>query len=156
MLSNASDYDFVQGITNEEVLINGQIMPWRDVNYLSSMPPTAAPKCLRGEDVCWLWESVNARSKIKAALAPYSELTSVMQYSPKISKQTLANINNNLRNTAYSYPYGMVLSSLSNALSVVDMPGTETASYLTPADIVNASQIGYFNFNNTPAVIWYT
>lgn len=57
MISSAADYAYVTGISNGEVLINGHIMPWRDVNgELSDALPTDKPECLRGEDICFLYE----------------------------------------------------------------------------------------------------
>ena len=55
MIDRASDYDLITGITNGEVLINGQIMPWRDANGTGG---TTSPNCLRGEDVCFAREAV--------------------------------------------------------------------------------------------------
>ena len=58
MIDSPSDYEFVTGITNGQVIINGHILPWRDVNYdPAESPPTDKPECLRGEDVCFLYEA---------------------------------------------------------------------------------------------------
>lgn len=156
MLSNAADYDFVTGITNEEVMINGQIMPWRDVNYLSSsMPPTAAPRCLRGEDVCWLWEAVNARMAIRYAITDYNSSTTMWNYSPSISKMQFAQINNTLRNTYIPSPYGCWLSSLSSIVTPADVPNS-TETYMTFDDCVKGSHLNPTYWGQSPNVNWYS
>lgn len=57
MITDISSYHFVSNLSGN-VLINGGIMPWRDVHYTAqSSPPEDDPKCLRGEDVAFLTEA---------------------------------------------------------------------------------------------------
>ena len=66
MITNAADYQFVQGITNGEVLIDGGIMPARDVavQTQSEVPPLMLPRCLRGEDMAFLAECAGERNTV--------------------------------------------------------------------------------------------
>ena len=66
MITNAADYQFVQGITNGEVLIDGGIMPARDVavETSSNVPPLMQPRCLRGEDMAFLAECAGERDSV--------------------------------------------------------------------------------------------
>lgn len=93
MIDNAGSYEFVQGITNGQVLINGHIMPWRDVNYTQTSPSTDKPECLRGEDICFLYEG--------ATRWGLSQSLSKLQYSSKISRQQLYNVWSQIRNHGF-------------------------------------------------------
>lgn len=66
MITNAADYEFVTGITNGEVLIDGGIMPARDVAVETSsvVPPLMLPRCLRGEDMAFLAECAGERNTV--------------------------------------------------------------------------------------------
>lgn len=66
MIDNAADYEFVTGITNGEVLINGGIMPARDVavQTQSEVPLLMQPRCLRGEDMAFLAECAGERNTV--------------------------------------------------------------------------------------------
>ena len=66
MITNAADYEFVTGITNGEVLIDGGIMPARDVavETQSDVPPLMQPRCLRGEDMAFLAECAGERNTV--------------------------------------------------------------------------------------------
>lgn len=66
MITNAADYEFVTGITNGEVLIDGGIMPARDVavETSSNVPPLMQPRCLRGEDMAFLAECAGERNTV--------------------------------------------------------------------------------------------
>lgn len=84
MIDNAADYKFVTGITNGEVLINGHIMPWRDAYYSpDTSPATDNPKCLRGEDICFLYEGGSRKSLL---------YVNPRSYNPKISKAQLVTV----------------------------------------------------------------
>ena len=80
MIDNPSGYQFVNGITGGEVIINGHIMPWRDYNYVEGdLPPTDKPECLRGEDPCFLYEAI---ARLYYLQQGYTE--SIWTYSPRI------------------------------------------------------------------------
>ena len=70
MIDNAADYEFVTGITNGEVLIDGGIMPARDVALEKAeeeqrvLPPLMHPRCLRGEDMAFLAECAGERNTV--------------------------------------------------------------------------------------------
>ena len=65
MVTNAADYQWVQGITNGEVVIDGGIMPARDTAY--DPVGIMQPRCLRGEDVCFCAEAVHERNFVAEA-----------------------------------------------------------------------------------------
>ena len=66
MINRAADYQFVTGITNGEVLIDGGIMPARDVaaQSQSDVPLLMQPRCLRGEDMAFLAECAGERNTV--------------------------------------------------------------------------------------------
>ena len=94
IIDSPSDYKFVQGISNGEVLINGQIMPWRDVNHPSATHGTFAPCCLRGEDKCFLWEKKTRMDRLRFGHinSAVSQGSYQMQYTPNLDWLQLVDI----------------------------------------------------------------
>lgn len=85
MIDNPADYEFVTGITNGEVVIDGGIMPARDValDTWSVLPPLMHPKVLRGEDMAFLAECAGERNTVmeqqQAPQHSYSKKISAVQ-----------------------------------------------------------------------------
>ena len=88
MISSAADYEFVTGITNGEVVIDGDILPVRDT--YQDPEGIQQPRCLRGEDVAFLMEAANERNGV---IAGNAEVTA---FDRKVSGAQLATICTNL------------------------------------------------------------
>lgn len=108
MISSAGEYQYVTGITNGELLIDGHVMPWREANYTSSSPATDKPECLRGEDICFLYEG--------AARWMITPNCPRLAYSNDISWSKLVNV------------YGQILNNgfVHNSVSVISHQKTDT------------------------------
>lgn len=89
MIRNAAEYDFVTGIMNNEVIIDGGIMPARDMS--NSISGLMAPRCLRGEDICFLLESGSQRNTVMQ-----QQIQSSNAYSKTISRQQVIDMRDNL------------------------------------------------------------
>ena len=100
---------FVTGISSNEVLMNGHIMPWRDVNWDpsdTSLNPTDKPECLRGEDLCFLYEGARRLRLLSSTYAP-------LQYTSSLSRTQINNVYLQVRNSGFAWnaPAYPVLSS---------------------------------------------
>lgn len=133
MLSSAADYKFVTGITNDEVLINGEIMPVRDVEQGSGI---SAPKCLRGEDICYLYEAVSR--------AQLNDGQQKMSYSNQIRKLPFLNVISKmtgwLQTNYMTYPEKLSSFNLSTVVSPTqssarDRINTVYGAYFTANDV---------------------
>lgn len=88
MIDNAADYEFVTGITNDEIIIDGDILPVRE-SY-EEPEGIQKPRCLRGEDVAFLMEAANERNSVIAGSAE------VTAFDREVSDAQLATICTNL------------------------------------------------------------
>lgn len=88
MIDNAADYEFVRGITNKEIVIDGDILPVRE-SYDNPLG-IKKPHCLRGEDVAFLMEAANERNSV---IAGEAEIT---YFKNEVSASQLATICTNL------------------------------------------------------------
>ena len=88
MITNAAQYEFVTGITNGEIVIDGDILPVRET--YGEPEGIKRPRCLRGEDVAFLMEAANERNGV---IAGQAEVTA---FSRKVSGSQLATICTNL------------------------------------------------------------
>lgn len=102
MITSSGDYQYVTGITNGEVLIDGHVMPWREANYTSSSPATDKPECLRGEDICFLYEG--------AARWMITPNCPRLAYSNDISWSKLVNVYGQMMNNGFVHNSVSVIS----------------------------------------------
>ena len=88
MISSAAEYEFVTGIQDGEIVIDGDILPVRDT--YQDPEGIQQPRCLRGEDVAFLMEAANERNGV---IAGQAEVTA---FGRKVSGGQLATICTNL------------------------------------------------------------
>ena len=88
MISSAADYEFVTGIQDDEIVIDGDILPVRDT--YQDPEGIQQPRCLRGEDVAFLMEAANERNSVIAGQAEVSA------FSRSVSASQLSAICTNL------------------------------------------------------------
>lgn len=152
MINNAGDYQFVTGITNGEVVIDGHVMPWRVANYTSSSPATDKPECLRGEDICFLYEGA-ARWTINPNIAPlaytndigYAKLNSVygqVRNNGFVNTSTSAISHQKTDSFAKTYAAGTAID-LATVNSVYGME-TSLSDFTTPSPTPSSAFSRYY------------
>lgn len=62
MISSAAEYEFVTGIQDGEIVIDGDILPVRET--YEDPEGIKQPRCLRGEDIAFLAEAANERNGV--------------------------------------------------------------------------------------------
>lgn len=105
-ITSAADYGFVTGITNGEVVIDGHIMPWRDVYHPSQTTGLTSPLCLRGEDICFLTEAYK-----RIQIANGDATPSTWAYDKTVSLSNLNSIRTNILSSLSAGPYRLPLNS---------------------------------------------
>ena len=147
MISNAADYDYVTGITNGEVVIDGGIMPARDV--ASNPQGIMQPECLRGEDVAFLAECAGERNTVMEAQSQQPHA-----YSRSITASQLGGISTNLARYIrspqtgtdglyikpdYAFSVGHITPTLAEVQAMLDLQTSlltavyPTCGYVSPA-----------------------
>ena len=73
-ISTVGEYSHVTNMVGN-VIINGQIMPWR-LNNETPQSTIQKSACLRGEDICFLYEKKDRMAKARR------QSNSILAYSP--------------------------------------------------------------------------